>query len=517
MSSPLEAFRWWNSTLNPFGETDKPPVCVIPSAATPVWKMFFPSFLFFVSEEQQPDKYWESIAAVVQKFCKNETIPNPITRFPDFISLLYSIRFTISPRSINNCLLFLETYRYTNFASFILYDTPLFFGEPFLYLNTILYICDHRTEVWGNMVGNPAIIEAFFNLYITFMLPVTESYPSLQSRQRILIGEIIFQLIERCTPSYQNLVSLLTRYIDVLIKIASSNNLEFQMTVVRWAARILLISKKKFDKDLLHIKAKGLIKALSPDSAPFNFVINYFKDKGVISTYSLIQLTPIVNLHSLELAESFATRDPVSAIAKLTRASFSNKIFFRACFKTIREILLEHSNSSQIKEWMQTCIRRFFIFIPLAHAKQKYKTRTLYLCEQFASISKLHNVWLYQTIMSCAATVANKSVPSYFGGFFHVQNASLDEQLYTEFDAFSSLNLDLKSFPFDGNKSVLLLPPNTINPQNTSSMILPQKKTMTKATSAKNLNPVRINAGRKKQNPVIKKPKTAKPPNRVRH
>jgi len=51
--APVAAYRWWNTTIDPFGNVDLPPACASPAQASEVWKIL----CLVVSPADPIDKY----------------------------------------------------------------------------------------------------------------------------------------------------------------------------------------------------------------------------------------------------------------------------------------------------------------------------------------------------------------------------------------------------------------------------------------------------------------------------
>jgi hypothetical protein len=173
----------------------------------------------------------------------------------------------------------------------------------------------------------------------------------------------------------------------------------------------------------------------------------------------------------------------VSVISTFVRFAIGSKLFCRACVSAIQELLYRFGGQTDIQEMFVTIVRRLFVFIPLAFARRKYRARSLLICESLAALARCGLSWLQHTVTLIASGIGTRVVPSYFGVFFQLAPSVADERCLHDLALFTSCQPDLKTFPFDRMRGVLVNPPanETVTPRLATS----RRKSSSKGSSNK--------------------------------
>jgi hypothetical protein len=197
-SDTLAAFRWWNTARNPLGPSDSIPVYLPPSEAVIVWNRFFPIFNLFAPPVLPQDRYWKAITDILSRCCQQEEVPSPETNFPEFIEVLYRLRMIVRPRSIANCVNLLTYFKCADFGPFLIYEAPLFCGDPLLFFRGLLFLIDNSHTLFDQFVAKPGLPDGFLHFYLSFLRP-GEPFNSLGWRHHLLLGETFCRVLERST------------------------------------------------------------------------------------------------------------------------------------------------------------------------------------------------------------------------------------------------------------------------------------------------------------------------------
>ena len=483
----LEAYYWWNSSLSLFGNLDSPPVLPSPIVAQKVWNTFCPILDLLSNPELPPKQYWKIILKIVSLF-GNEKIPDPMTQFPQFIIHLNELRPIISPNSVACALAFIEIYHYQLPSRFLLYQAPIFFGNPIIYFNSIICLAESNHILWRTIAENSSLAEQFFNLHSTFLMPANVPSSSLIYHHRQNVLYILYSLVLSIPPNALNANILANRFCDIAIKLIPNSAFELQVTATRYVISISKEKIKKVTRDDLVSRLSSLLFWVK--STPMTYyVINYALTCPFISSFKLfkIMLNNMNSPYPLTLIQENAVRFGLSrCLFSLARLSFRSHIWHRSSFQTIREIIFENSNSDEVKKWTLTFVRRAMLFIPFAFAIHKYNRKCVFISESISSLLNLRMNWLTPVIVGTALVIIQSGMsPSYLSHFFPLPVTNqVDEISHEEYIAFQKMEFDLKKFPFQKDGFVI---PNIQkdkgkNPQRELKPIPP--KTITKKAKA---------------------------------
>lgn len=489
--SPSEAYRWWNTSINPSNNSDAPPKCILPKEASLIWKKLFPILLFLGQDTLPLNQYWGQIVKIVSPLCKSKDIPDPISSFPDFVVLLYKLRQYISPQNVNQCIQLMIIYNNSNFEVFFLYNMPLYVFEPILLFRSVLEVCDKNNPIWSQFTSHHSIADAFFDLHLSFLQPISAPNNSNKWTHHLILGEILYRQISLTLRSNQNSISKSNKFSDALLRLISSSPSFVRMTAARWLLSLMKLTLKKNEKNVLKERITQYLSILTNSNDIFIYSVNFIKNHLI----SLIRPTKLINsimvnsLSNIDLILSFTEKvGPMIPITRLAKGSVTSKIWHRAAFSAMIEIITKYGENNELKDWLMVYIRRVLIFVSLSHISQKYKARALLIIESISRLASVRVKWIKQFILNVAFTLTvTKSIPYYFSAFFfpscpnaqsitisfNMSHASNDEATLSEFDAFTRCQalLNLKTFPFDGKKSTFIPPPQIESNRNNAKNI----------------------------------------------
>ncbi|OHT02883.1 hypothetical protein TRFO_06934 [Tritrichomonas foetus] len=470
-----EAYLWWNLRIEEKPNDSSPPNSLVPRKAFLAWSHICPYFQKFHIDTNDAEKYWEFIQKTVATYCPNEQVPNPVTNFPQFVLKLYQLRDLLQPKNVQQCVNLVNIYKPNCVGTFCLYDMPVYFLDPILYFKTLISLRYSNHILWKNVISNAKIVDAFFEMHSNFIAPLPKGSSDEFWFQRLCLTEILFLLIDSIISgnntatimkNHPKCFQFASKFIECCIKLAGNASLSLSAIFFRYAIRILKVSHNKIPHDQFKSLSVQLLKTLDKANSPlihlaFKFV---FQLKPLVVPYSrvlkMISNRGIRSLSDIEIVSSFCEGNCIlPVIIFLCKSALSSKLWHRACFSEITTLLQKHSSRNDVRDWFQLFIRRLFIYIAIASSKMRYRTKTLLLVESLASIMTIRLLWLQQCILINAASMfSTKNVPPYFKNFFPI-SAPVDDVVVHEYESFSTIELNLKIFPFDENKGTLVLPP----------------------------------------------------------
>lgn len=458
-----EAYKWWNNQIDRVTNKYSSPEVVLPTIARPIWSKICPIFLLFVLDEQDVQKYWESIHSITSLFGNDKNIPNPLNNFPGFITKLYRYRDLMIPKTVKACMNFIERFGCSDSSHFFLYQSPVFFLDPLIYFSTLIELHDQKHKMWKDFVENIGLIEAFFDLYSSFLNQVPASHINSWRHKYLIVRVLDFMVQDaiQC-PRICNIAYTLT---FCIIPLLSSGPLEISVELFRVLRRLLMTYHTSFSRDdLFHIGSSILTSLAETEIYPmaYRFVAGFRPSFLTAKQFtSIIMSRPITSLQDVEYTLMSAdSQSALSILMYLCRMGNSSSIWHRACYRAISLILVKYTERSEIREWFLMFLRRSFIFVAMANSKQKYRTRCLLLCESFSLLNEMKQVWLQKAILSISSVlIANRLAPNYFRSLFGYGPSS-DDLVLHEYESFVSNFVYLKTFPFDVVKGTLALPPS---------------------------------------------------------
>ena len=467
------AYRWWNSQIPNVKNLNQPPEVVLPNDAHEIWSKICPLFLLFVLDEQDVQVYWESIQTIVNMFVGDQvTVPNPISKFPDFIKVVYSSQEILIPKTVDYCVYFIKKFGFHDAAHFFLYQSPVFFLDPILYLETLLELRYLHYFLWEDFVKKPLLVDAFFEMYLNFFLPIPQESDSETEaeltayKHRNLLCEVFFSLIQDSYNHHPNITPLVTKFLDNSINIATSSSSDRLFPVFRsiFSAIDFADSHNILPKSELQNRSLQLFEGTleSPSiylTFRFLFHKQYLTSAQILSIISHHSVTSLDHLTILmEITDQAIT---VPLLLLLLRTALRRRVWHRTCFSLMRRCLAKFSPARQdVRELVQVVVRRLFLWLSFASLRHKYSGRSLMLCESMVLLYESRIGWLQQCILSAAVslTSASKPVPVYFRSFFPSGGAAIDDAVLHEWELFAA-SAKLKTFPFDSSYGKLIMPP----------------------------------------------------------
>lgn len=534
---PQEAYKWWNQIANPFIRPENTPFRPKPVEATQIWLSFFPIFQLLSRDDLSPELYWPQITKIVSIFCNSDDIPNPLTCFPEFVASLYKLRHSIRPNNSAYCIELFNKFRYHNFGENFLFKIPIFIFDPMLYFQSILFISDTKSPIWDEIITTNSISDAFFNFYQSFLCPLLEINDHENWDYVLTLSEILFRLISQTIKTNPNSLKNSNKYCDNLLKILPTAPMYASMTLTRSILTLTKLTQLKNEKSETKARIKQLLSIFSEhrNTEIFVYLVKFVKTNlsKSISNAKLLNSISINSLANIDLLLPFSKNmPPIAIVTRLAKAIISSKIWHRASFAAMVEIFNEYNSNNDLKEWLTVYVRRMLIFALLSNIHHKYSNRALLIVESISTLASLNSQWLRQIILNTAYTLGTtNNAPPYFLGFFFPFSrnssniitytkspCSISEVALLEFDSYLKMpNISfLKTFPFDGNKTTFILPPQSETKSNENGMKtnLPKKKLSdirVKPTSAirPKIGQKQQKSGKKKKiSPIIKKPKT---------
>lgn len=398
--------------------------------------------------------------SIIQMFVPD--VPNPITNFPKFVCCLYSAKSLFAPKRPEDCLKLFEKLQVQNAVKFFFYEYPIYFQDPILYLETLLFLHDKNHKIWTEFISNSAVIDRFFEVHGGSLLPLEAGAPPVSWKHRLLVSELMFVMIQ---DSSKPLNSLVLKHIDYMIQLVAEAPLEFAGSILRYIIK-LFKTQTKMQKDQLQTRSVQLLSSLHAAQSPlFRIAMRFLFtiSPSVIAPARIVRMisqTGIRSISDIEIISEVTDSSCVlQAVFLLCKAALSGKQWHRACMSEVKSLLVKFPGRADVKEWFELYIRRLFIFIAIAHARNRYATRALLLCESLSVMAQVRLLWLQQSIFSAASSIfATKSHPPYMKLFFQC-TAPVNDVIIHEYESFSSNDIPLKHFPFDPVKGSLMLPP----------------------------------------------------------
>ena len=356
VKSPTEAYKWWNNLINPLSNDINPPQCILPKKATEVWTRFFPIFLLLTRDDLPSDKYWMKIVEIVSPFSKSKPIPNPSTSFPEFIVFLYQTRFYISPQNVSHCIKLMSFYDNNDvFGNFFLYQMPIYVFQPILYFRSVLEVCEKGNPIWPQFLSNHAVSDAFFDLHLSFLQPLSAPDNSEKWTHHLILGEILYRQISLSIRSNKNSISNSNKYCDSLLRLISSSPSFVRINATRWFLSLTKLTMKKNEKNVLRDRIKNFMSILVDLNDVFVYSVKFIKNNLISLTRpaKLINKIKVNSLSNIDLILSFSEQiGPMIPITRLAKGSITSKIWHRAAFSAMIEIISKNSENNELKEWL---------------------------------------------------------------------------------------------------------------------------------------------------------------------
>lgn len=461
----LESFKWWNSQLESTSSLDRPPDIVLPCIASKIWTNVCPMIQIMVSESLKPSEYWDSIRTIISRFVQKESVPNPISQFPDFNYTIYQIRQIINPKRVDDCINFIDRFQAHDSDRFFLYQSPIYFVDPLLYFKTLVALKDIKHSLWKKFSSNSQLTDSFFELHLGFLSPIKKGISGNVWDHRLYLAEVFYTIIRENIKSAQTLQNSI-KFSEACIKLLPSAPYEFKCHLFRYIHHIIKLTHNRLTREQLQTRCVTFLQALDQsDPSLFMLALRYVTTlkPPVVSAARILKIIShhgIRSLTDIEIVSAMAEGNgALHSLTFLAKQAIFNPLWHRSCISEITWLLLKFSSRADVREWFAVFIRRLMVFISLAYPKRKYIHRSLLICESLSSFLTVKLLWLQQSVLSAAASIfSTHQVPSYFKFFFPL-TSPIDEGIVHEYEQFLTVPIHLKTFPFDPIKGSLVLPP----------------------------------------------------------
>lgn len=458
------AYQWWNSQISCIKNLNQQPEVVLPSEAHEIWSKICPIFLLFVIDEQDVRTYWESIQTIVNMFVSDQiSVPNPISHFPEFIQILYNYQNILNPKTVDYTIYFIKKFGFHDAAHFFLYQSPVFILDPILYFETLIELRSIQYFLWNDFVKKSVLVDGFFEMYSSFLIPLSNEFSHETIRHRILICEVFFAMIEDSFNNHPNILPIINKFLDASVNLASSTTSDQLFPVYRTIFSL-------FD----FIELNGIIqkadlasRSISLFESSTNYLtFKYLYSKQYITSTQVLNVISKRGISSIEdikiLMEIADQSTPAHLFIFLVRSAIKNHLWHRACFSLIKTCITRlWSNRQDVRDLVFVVVRRLVIWVSLSSVKRKYGVRALLICESLSSLAETRVMWLQQAVLSAAVSIvsSSKPVPVYFRSFFpQTSGIQIDDVVVHEWDTFEK-SAKLKTFPFDAVSGMLIMPP----------------------------------------------------------
>lgn len=502
------AYEWWNSQIIGKTNLNDAPQIVLPSEAQKIWSKICPLFLLFVIDEQNPRNYWESIQIIVNMFTTNGKVPNPLSHFPEFIEIVFSLKHILIPQTVDNCIVFIDKFGFNDSAHFFLYQSPVFFLNPLLYFETIIILQKMNHHLWTDFINKHQLIDAFFEMYSTFLSPIHND-PNINQilQHRILICELFFTILQNSSKIHPNISSITIKFLENVIDMISLSAVEIPIQIIRVIFSLFSLVESFLSKEVISSYAYILLES-SSKASHFYLLFRYFYSKQYVTSVQVLHIISKQGANSITdfniLMEITDDTIAIQLVIFLLKTALHSHLWHRTCFSLIRRCVSKFSTNRQdLKDLMNLIIRRLFLWISYASAIHRYHVRSLLLCESMIQLYESHLNWVQQVILSSANSIILKPTPIYFKSFFPVNGmGQIDDSLLYEWEIFSKYKV--KTFPFDSIKGTLIMTTGKDFSKNSQMNSLNSKSNgITKIVGVSNINTKKMKLEKRKSQPLI--------------
>ena len=436
--------RWWNSEMETPDAISVPNTCPFPKILLPVWKRNFPPFLKVDSTLfTDPKRYWCEISKIIKEYLPKYNIPDPFTRFDEYVKVLYDLKKLISPISVKQVCTLIQTHNQENINNFIVYELPVIIKHPVLYMNTIYELMVNKSDIWTNMCHSPEYNQAFFGLYCSFLNKM-KSDLKFSWDYKLKMTEIMRHLIAALPREDEVFETNSCMFLKNVASMIGGAPAEVQISVICAFFYVLKISKKKIGCTDLKDYFNDILDNVSPDSDAFPLLFQYSISCYTKSNYiSLAKLHKVLRHRKINSVYDFSMfhqlmqiyHNPVvlSSIAKL---SITNPCFLRTGFYYIFNILIETQSNASIVTWAITYVKRLVLYPLLSNVTGMFYERSLLILEFLSALQKspVNKKIINQLNSSLAAIRDIKECPEYVFNFVNVDGMP-DRTTQKEFSA----------------------------------------------------------------------------------
>jgi hypothetical protein len=366
---------------------------------------------------------------------------------------------------VGESLRFVNHFGFHDFAHFFLYQSPVFLVDPVLYLDTLLYLRQRGHQLWAAVVGAAKLADAFFYHYRAFVAPLRAASGRRFWLHRFLLTEVLADLMCDVFPARPEISALALAFVDLALPLLAAPA-EFSAAIFRSILAVLALIARSVPRDQLELRVSRMIAALDRSQSPLFLMALRFALRlrpAVLRHGEVIKMVAARGMRSLvDFDVLAAVADPAHAIAVSTicaRFAVSSKVYGRASFAELGELLLQLGRQSDVHDWFLILLRRLFAFLPLAYGKRKYQRRSLVIMEALAELAHAGPPWVQQAIPGMASAVGVRAVPPCFRCFFCITPSVVDEFCAHEIELLANAQLHLKTFPFDRHRNALVMLP----------------------------------------------------------
>lgn len=424
-----QSFQWWNSQIEGCYDLLNPPQLVSAKVATSIFYKIFPTLMIFDEFNDNDQAYWGEIHRFLKCRYQNIEIPSPSLNFPQFISILYSVKDEIKLNNLAECFQFILAYQTAQPAFFLLRQYPIIVNDPLLYFETIIYFSNFNKQMWQSIIKEYRFFDNFFYMNKNFFTHFPKN-SKVKDWTAILFCSSAFSKVLSASLEYHThafthsmlYIKEIIKFFEVVPDDVCTSLLRDIFSIIKSCYQKIALRDKLEPKiaDVLH-------SLLSRDSSNLKYAIKFSLsfEPSIISSsliVSILTKREILCICDIEILETVLDSSTAyDILVYLSKIMIQSKLFHRSCSAFILKILKKYDKNKNIYDYGINLVNGLFIFISHARKMHKYKYRILLICETLSMFMESNIFWLQKSVINAASTIAQVGFyPSYFDLIFPI-------------------------------------------------------------------------------------------------
>ena len=456
-----DAFRWWNSLVSEEPENPAAPSIFSPEDAPLIFPVLSPILHNHTNYALQMSDCWMQVRSIIVKLTKDDSCPNPNSNFPCFVEYWYKYRHVIKPTKVEGCINYVDAFCPDPVVDeFFMKDLEFAICDPDLCVQTLSELHKRGDQRWIQCLSNHGFVDRVFDLFMPFLI-VFDKCEDIHFPFRLRVADFLLMVFEYNHGVLQEDISkdFYTRLTYLIEKAKVGESISFFLIAKK--LNDMTIQSLSNDQKMSRMNTLlGLSLAREDIRRPI--LMYLYKMNDIIDGYDVVKKftkelpTAAGDLESMliftkgEMKESFDTR--ILVVRYYAKTLVQSIIFMKAAASLLVEMLQTYDNE-EVRDWMDSFIRRVFIFIEIATTKKKASNRAISILSTISSSNFQSVKWVWDLIVEYASECYRDGV-GLIKTFIEVTDAK-NELYQREMKIFGPLNLSLINFPFKNHSTSL--------------------------------------------------------------
>lgn len=391
--------------------------------------------LLIYDGSETDDVVYQRFHRVVAVLTERKDIPDPLTKFPQFIVSFYQNRDKITVKTPEQAIKLLECLPHPADPNFLMWKYPEAISNPELYIQTIFLMNKTQNHIWKVFISLPGSIDLIFDRFMPLLGPKTT----------VCCIELLTLLIVERFRLFTNQDQIVSQFWEHLIPLLTSHLQDVVLAAFRALSFLFFLTRPKLSQHQLTSRLKQIIDE-TQDHQFLRIIVASFVLRQEVSSFkpSYLMKNGIKSPLDFQVIAMIFSYGDVSKrlpyVQMVFEAAVSDIIYLNLSIQTLSELLPK----TKQRDWISVFIRRAFQFVVLSQHALKYENRAHLIMVFMERLYQINIEWLSSLISKYFSILKNTGSNVLM---YHIREESTltDPNFISEIDTFKKNKINIKT------------------------------------------------------------------------